>query len=416
MNITENPLLVFALSTAILWITARIGVYFRKIRADMDTEERENLGVILGATLGLLGLLIGFSFSMAVNRYDQRKNLEEAEANAIGTEFVRIDLLPESDAVKLRTLLRNYLDQRVFSYNTRDTVQLQKIDASTSQLRNELWTAVRVPAAVQPPPVTTILLSGMNDVLNSQGYTQAAWSNRIPTAAWVLMGAIALCGNLLLGYYASHVASRASLFLVLPLVLSIAFLEEMKAAGVEPSGGPKPETPACDAMRAIGQWNTAWDPFYELAPAWTSGRGLLSHPNRALGRTSYPPNACVVPMISFVAALQITSFDSVGPWSFNSAMITANLREAISGLVLWIAGREATENCDKTIALNSICFFFLLGALFGGLYTRLEEKHALAPCVAIVAAGFLLTWRKRRMQIRSLLPTGAVVGTGSSQN
>ena len=46
-------------------------------------------------------------------------------------------------------------------------------------------------------------------------------------------------------------------------------LEEMKAAGVKAAGGPKPETPACDAMRAIGQWNTAWDPFYELSPAWT---------------------------------------------------------------------------------------------------------------------------------------------------
>ena len=46
-------------------------------------------------------------------------------------------------------------------------------------------------------------------------------------------------------------------------------LEEMQAAGVKPSGGPKPETPACDAMRAIGQWNTAWDPFYELSPLWT---------------------------------------------------------------------------------------------------------------------------------------------------
>jgi len=46
-------------------------------------------------------------------------------------------------------------------------------------------------------------------------------------------------------------------------------LEEMKTAGVKPSGGPKPETPACDAMRAIGQWNTAWDPFYELSPLWT---------------------------------------------------------------------------------------------------------------------------------------------------
>src|SRR5271168_3601409 len=46
-------------------------------------------------------------------------------------------------------------------------------------------------------------------------------------------------------------------------------IEEMKAAGVKPAGGPKPETPACDAMRAIGQWNTAWDPFYELSPTWT---------------------------------------------------------------------------------------------------------------------------------------------------
>jgi alkylhydroperoxidase/carboxymuconolactone decarboxylase family protein YurZ len=46
-------------------------------------------------------------------------------------------------------------------------------------------------------------------------------------------------------------------------------LEEMKAAGVKPAGGPKPETPACDAMRAIGQWNTAWDPFFELSPGWT---------------------------------------------------------------------------------------------------------------------------------------------------
>src|SRR5271156_475329 len=46
-------------------------------------------------------------------------------------------------------------------------------------------------------------------------------------------------------------------------------LEEMKAADVKAAGGSKPETPACDAMRAIGQWNTAWDPFYELSPAWT---------------------------------------------------------------------------------------------------------------------------------------------------
>ena len=61
-----------------------------------------------------MGLLIGFTFSMAVSRYDQRKNHEEAEANAIGTEYVRADLLPIADAARARDLLRNYLDSASF--------------------------------------------------------------------------------------------------------------------------------------------------------------------------------------------------------------------------------------------------------------------------------------------------------------
>jgi hypothetical protein len=63
----------------------------------------------------------------------------------------------------------------------------------------------------------------MNDVLNSQGYTQAAWWNRIPLAAWGLMAAIAICGNLLLGYGARNAKAERGLFVVLPLVVSISF-------------------------------------------------------------------------------------------------------------------------------------------------------------------------------------------------
>jgi hypothetical protein len=61
---------------------------------------REDFGIILAATLTLLGLIIGFSFSRAISRYDQRKNYEEAEANADGTEYVRADVLPATDASK----------------------------------------------------------------------------------------------------------------------------------------------------------------------------------------------------------------------------------------------------------------------------------------------------------------------------
>ena len=84
---------------------------------------------MLSATLTLLGLLIGFSFSMAVSRYDQRKNYEEAEANAIGTEYVRADLLPAADAARVRNLLKKYVGQRVLFYTTRNQQRLAKIDA-----------------------------------------------------------------------------------------------------------------------------------------------------------------------------------------------------------------------------------------------------------------------------------------------
>jgi uncharacterized membrane protein YoaK (UPF0700 family) len=108
------------------------------------------------------------------------------------------------------------------------------------------------------------------------------------------------------------------------------------------------------------------------------------------------PDVSVVPMISFVAAVQNTSFNRIGAWEFNSAMTTGNLRVATASLTLWIVGRETLENRSKAIALGSICLSFLVGALCGGAYTRSNPEDALVPCVIVVAIGFMLTWRERR--------------------
>jgi hypothetical protein len=97
-------------------ISTQIGAYFRKRRFNLEEDARRDLEIIVGATLTLLGLIIGFSFSMAISRYDQRKIYEEAEANAIGTEYVRADLLPAADANRVRALLKDYLEQRVLFY------------------------------------------------------------------------------------------------------------------------------------------------------------------------------------------------------------------------------------------------------------------------------------------------------------
>ena len=224
-NITHYPFLVFAISLIVLWLSAWIGRSFLRTQHKLDTDTHEDLGIILAATLTLLGLIIGFSFSMAIERYDQRKNFEEAEANAIGTEYVRADLLPVADAEKIRSLLQNYLDQRILFYTAQhDRLLQQKINIRTTQLQNELWSAIQAPAAAQPTPIVALAVAGMNDVLNSQGYAQAALWNRIPVAAWILMTMIAICCNVLVGYGLRDATRETKLLPVLPLIVSIAFM------------------------------------------------------------------------------------------------------------------------------------------------------------------------------------------------
>jgi len=218
----NSPLLVFALSLFLLWFAERLGAFLQR-RRRMEADVREDFGVLLTATLTLLALIIGFSFSMAISRYDQRKNYEEEEANAIGTEYLRADVLPAPDAAKVRGLLKSYLDQRILFYRTRDRQQLRQIDANTAQLQAELWTAVQTPASAQPSPVIALAIAGMNDVLNAQGYTHAAWRNRIPTAAWALLFVIAICCNLMVGYGTRRPEAGAILLLILPLLVSISF-------------------------------------------------------------------------------------------------------------------------------------------------------------------------------------------------
>jgi len=221
-NPLDYPLPFFLLCFLVLWLAARVGVRFRRKRGEPDEAEKEYLGLIVSSALTLLALIIGFSFSMAVGRYDQRKNYEEEEANAIGTEYVRVGLLPAADAARARALLKSYLDERMVFYTTRSAGRLAQTNAATAKLQADLWSAVEAPAAAQPTPLSALAVSGMNDVLNSQGYAQAAWWNRIPLAAWFLMGAIAICCNGLVGYGARIPKAKPARTFVLPLIVAIA--------------------------------------------------------------------------------------------------------------------------------------------------------------------------------------------------
>jgi hypothetical protein len=222
-HLPDEPLLIFAISFLALWLSAWVGAgILRQCRA-LDEDSRQDFGVVVAATLTLLGLIIGFTFSMAISRYDQRKSFEEAEANAIGTEYSRADLLPSSGAQQVRALLKDYVAQRVSFYGSRDEQQLVQLSVQTNQLQKELWSTVLKAIPSQPTSLTALVVSGMNDVLNSQGYTEAAWRNRIPIAAWLLMALIALFCNAMIGYSTRKLHSHSPLLLILPLVVSLSF-------------------------------------------------------------------------------------------------------------------------------------------------------------------------------------------------
>jgi hypothetical protein len=221
MVLLDRPFVTLIVTLPLLWIAAWIGMVLRSRRQTFPENARSDFSVIVGATLTLLGLLIGFTFSMATTRYDLRKSLEEEEANAIGTEYVRLDFLPAVDSAKLKALLREYTGLRIRFYTSSDEPELEQVDAETARLQNQLWAVLAAAAKLQPTPLSALASSGMNDVLNAQGYTQAAWWNRIPIAAWSLMSLIALLCNLLLGY--GMQSKGLVLSLILPLAVSISF-------------------------------------------------------------------------------------------------------------------------------------------------------------------------------------------------
>ena len=224
INTIHHPLLVFALTFAGLWLSARIGWSLLRRQRSLDAELREDFGFILAATLTLLGLIIGFSFSMATSRYDQRKNYEEAEANAIGTEFVRADLLPPADAVRVRTLLRKYLDERVLFYKAGDEEESQQINARTALLQNEMWSAIRAPARAGPTPGDGPGRFGHERRFEFAGIYPGRVLEPHPNRGMGPDGVVAIGCNLLIGYGSRSTLAGSRLLPILPLVVAVAFM------------------------------------------------------------------------------------------------------------------------------------------------------------------------------------------------
>jgi hypothetical protein len=214
------PPLVFVVTFALLMFSIWVGQVLQKRAGGPKEEGRADAGLLASAILTLLFLLIGFSFSMAINRYDLRKTCEQAEAVAIGTLYTRADLLAPADAAKVQGLLKTYVAQLLSLYTARPN---QALDIRKGVLRSqaELWATLRPALATVAPPLLGLFVQGLNDVVSAQRSTQGAWQNHIPAGAWVLLFGIAVSSCWLIGFRARHTDWLA--FTVVPIAVAISF-------------------------------------------------------------------------------------------------------------------------------------------------------------------------------------------------
>jgi hypothetical protein len=164
-----------------------------------------------GAVLALLGLIVAFTFSGASTRLDARRQLIVQEANAIGTAYLRVDLLPTNDQPATRHLFRQYLDARLEVYEKlRDPAAFQAALARAEQLQAEIWKHAE--AGTHGQSSATPVLNAVNEMIDVTTARTLASRTRTPTLIIQLMLGLALLSALIAGYGMSSAKQRNWLF------------------------------------------------------------------------------------------------------------------------------------------------------------------------------------------------------------
>jgi hypothetical protein len=178
-----------------------IGYRIGRRAAPTDASAYEGLGAIEAAIFALLGLLLGFAFAGAVSRLDARRQLIVQEANAVGTAYLRLDLLPPSDQPDLRRLFRDYLEARFRVSEAVDVKAADRFIAQAVQLQQQIWARVVAAGRLdQTQNTTRVALPAINEMIDVTTVRTVAARTRLPGLVLVLLFVIALLSALTAGY------------------------------------------------------------------------------------------------------------------------------------------------------------------------------------------------------------------------
>jgi hypothetical protein len=172
-------------------------------RAKGSEKEPPSIAAIEGAVFALFGLLLAFTFSGAVERFDKHRELIAEETNAIGTAYLRLDLLPKNAQPILRGLFGKYLDARLEVYRKLPDVEAAKAALTTStHLQNEIWTQAVDASRLtdSQPDAAKLLLPALNTMIDITTTREMAANLHPPAIIFILLFALGLACSLLAGY------------------------------------------------------------------------------------------------------------------------------------------------------------------------------------------------------------------------
>ena len=224
--------IVLAALTALLLIAAEVGYRVGQRHAKQIAQNHDGVGHTGYLThevsaLGVLALLLGFTFSMTAGKFDLRRDLIVQEANAIGTTALRADLLPEPFAGQIRTQLSAYTRTRLALFDA--GIDAQRRDtalAESEQIHAQIWAIAKDVLDINRTDVGTgLFIQSLNEMIDVHGKQKASFDYHIPDAIYALIYAVAMFAFGLSGIAAGYQKSRNRIpnFVMIALVMSVIF-------------------------------------------------------------------------------------------------------------------------------------------------------------------------------------------------
>ncbi len=249
--IAIQPLPLIALALFLSLIAAELigGQLRKRLQRKSEDVATEAAGIdyILTSVFALLGLLIAFTFGLALDRYETRRDLVVQEANAIGTAHIRSAFAAEPAQKELRTLLENYASARL-AYGEARFEDRPELAARSATLRSELALAgIAASESVSTPTLAPALISSVNEVIDVGSEREAINLARVPASVVLMLLGYALISALILGYSQANatvtqrVANRMLFILLTFALVTIFDLDRPSTGTIKVSQQPMAE-------------------------------------------------------------------------------------------------------------------------------------------------------------------------------